>query len=226
MSTSTTVFLDESGDLGWAFCAPYRKGGSSRFLTIAAVILPEDVVYAIHRLLREMYQERGWVQAKEKKWSDMSDGAKLGFAQKAKKLVERHPEIQYLAITLDKQSVLDHLRLEPSLLYNHLLRLLLADHIRNKHHVLLVPDQRSIKVASGNSQHDHLQHYLWYVLRETTRLQTKPTDSHKELGIQFADMLAGVVQSHFEDGKSKPWHELSPLIAHLQFVFYEAPRSL
>lgn len=32
-----TVYLDESGDLGWKFDAPYRSGGSSRYLTIAAI---------------------------------------------------------------------------------------------------------------------------------------------------------------------------------------------
>ena len=33
-----SVYLDESGDLGWKFDAPYRCGGSSRYLTISAII--------------------------------------------------------------------------------------------------------------------------------------------------------------------------------------------
>lgn len=31
------IYLDESGDLGFNFSAPFRTGGSSRFLTIGAL---------------------------------------------------------------------------------------------------------------------------------------------------------------------------------------------
>lgn len=35
------VYFDESGDLGWSFDKPYGAGGSSRYLTIAFLIIPK-----------------------------------------------------------------------------------------------------------------------------------------------------------------------------------------
>lgn len=35
------IFLDESGDLGWTFNKPNRAGGSSRFITIAGIVIDE-----------------------------------------------------------------------------------------------------------------------------------------------------------------------------------------
>ncbi|WMN84132.1 DUF3800 domain-containing protein [Vibrio parahaemolyticus] len=40
--TSTNIYLDESGDLGWTFDSPYRRGGSSRYLTIASLIVSPE----------------------------------------------------------------------------------------------------------------------------------------------------------------------------------------
>jgi hypothetical protein len=48
--------------------------------------------------------------------------------------------------------------------------------------------------------HDYLQTNLWFTEEVPTVLTTKPQDSKKTLALQFADMLSGVVQSHFEDG--------------------------
>jgi len=42
------VYVDESGDLGWEFAQPFRQGGSSRYLTIASLLVPKTfiVIYA------------------------------------------------------------------------------------------------------------------------------------------------------------------------------------
>jgi len=46
------IYLDESGDTGWIFDKPYTKGGSSRYLIIAACLLPPDKDHKPERLLR------------------------------------------------------------------------------------------------------------------------------------------------------------------------------
>ena len=71
-----------------------------------------------------------------------------------------------------------------------------------------LPDPRSIKVQSGNSLHDYLQTELWLTLGVPTRLETTPCDSRYSLNLQFADMIAGVVQSHFEFGETTHWQHL------------------
>jgi len=65
--------------------------------------------------------------------------------------------------------------------------------------VLFVPDPRSIKVESGNSLHDYLQTELWFTENVRTILTTTPLDSKGCRGVQFADMLAGLIQQRFED---------------------------
>lgn len=208
----STIYLDESGDLGWAFGAPYRAGGSSRFLTIAAVVTPNTHTHLPARVIRDLYTERKWSTAKEKKWTDLSDSARDDFATKALKLKEKHGELKYFAMTVNKQKVMPHLRADSNLLYNYMLKLMLADEMATHPEVTLVPDPRSIKVASGNSQHEYLQISLWYDKGAKTKLHSRPTDSKKDLGIQFADMLSGVVQAHHEDQRSAPWKILGSAV--------------
>lgn len=207
-----TIYLDESGDLGWSFDAPYRAGGSSRYLTLAAVITPDTHTHHPARIVRDLYTDRKWTTSKEKKWTDMSDSAREDFARKALKLKEKQPEVKYFAMTVNKQKVMPHLREDPNLLYNYMLKLMLADEMATYPEVILVPDPRSIKVASGNSQHEYLQISLWYDKGVQTKLHSRPTDSKKDLGIQFADMLSGVVQAHHEDRRSSPWKILASAV--------------
>jgi hypothetical protein len=203
--TYATIFVDESGDLGWKFDAPYRAGGSSRHLTIAAAVVPTDLSHMPGRVVRDLYKDRRWTTKSERKWNEMSDSARMDFAQRAAALVEQHEQIKLFAMTVLKQRVMPHLRQDPNLLYNYMMKLMLCDEMAKHEQVTLVPDPRSIKVASGNSQHEYLQISLWYEKGAKTRLQSKPIDSSKELGIQFVDMLSGVVQSHHEDSRSDPW---------------------
>lgn len=49
---STSIYLDESGDLGWSLDKPYKNGGSSRYLTLAAVIVPTAKSHVITRVVR------------------------------------------------------------------------------------------------------------------------------------------------------------------------------
>lgn len=213
------IYLDESGDLGWTLDRPYRQGGSSRYLTISALVLPTDKKHFPEREIRDLYTERGWNTAKEKKWSDMSDGARVSFVEKALKLKGRHPDIGYHAIVVNKQNVQAHIRTDPNLLYNYMIKLLLAGEMKKHQEVRLIPDPRSIKVQSGNSLHDYLQAHLWFVESAPTILTTRPQDSKKTLCLQFADMLSGVVQAHYEDSRSDPMNGLSAHI-HLKRLFF------
>lgn len=204
-----TVFVDESGDLGWNFGSPYLHGGSSRYLTIAAVMAPSSLAHHPARVVRDLYKDRKWSTAKEKKWTDMSDGARMDFAERAVKMAEQHPDVKMYAMTVNKLNVQSHLQADPNLLYNFMMKLLLIEEMAQCSVVKLKPDPRTIKVGSGNSQHEYLQTILFYDKGVTTKLISQPIDSKRELGIQFADMLAGVVQAHQEMHRSNPWKLLS-----------------
>jgi hypothetical protein len=100
-----------------------------------------------------------------------------------------------------------------------MIRLALLDKMAKHDVVTLVPDPRSIKVQSGNSLHDYLQMQLWFEKRATTTLLTSPSDSAKSLGIQFADMLAGVVQARFENNSSSDYQILANRLVVNQLYF-------
>lgn len=58
---ATLIYVDESGDLGWSFDLAYGRGGSSRYLTIAAMILPEMLDHLPERKVRHLYRQDYWV---------------------------------------------------------------------------------------------------------------------------------------------------------------------
>lgn len=213
------IYLDESGDLGWNFTAPYRAGGSSRYLTISALIVPDEKSHLPGREIRDLYTDRKWSTAKEKKWSDMSLAARDDFVKRALRLRTQHPDISFHSIVVDKQRVKPGMRKDANLLYNYMIKLSLIGEMRKHEQVTLIPDPRSIKIACGNSLHDYLQINLWFVENVETKLISKPQDSKKTLGLQFVDMLAGATQHHFEDGNSASWQSISKHVVLTKLFF-------
>lgn len=221
MSDSAIFYLDESGDLGWSFNAPYRQGGSSRYLTIAALRVHSGKQYLPKRAVRRLYADHGWNTSEEKKWSHMDADERLAFAERAKDLVLNHSEhIKLHVIAVNKQNVAQHIRADENKLYNYMIRLLLPDELAKYDKVHLNPDARAIKVASGNSLHDYLQTELWFTSNVKTELNTTPRDSASTANLQFTDMLAGVASSHYEDGRSEPWNILRPHIGVEKQLFF------
>ncbi|HEY0702132.1 MAG TPA: hypothetical protein VGD60_05135 [Candidatus Acidoferrales bacterium] len=75
------------------------------------------------------------------------------------------------------------------------------------------------KVGSGNSLPDYLQTELWFTRKMATLLSCQPIESHISLNLQFADMLAGLVQSRFEDDEMECFGVLSPHITMATLYF-------
>lgn len=64
-----------------------------------------------------------------------------------------------------------------------MIKLCLLPHIFKEPEVTLVPDPRSVKVASGNSMIDYLQTILWMHMGSKTQLRQFSVDSDKCLQI-------------------------------------------
>ena len=213
------IYLDESGDTGWQFERPYTRGGSSRYLVIAACKLSPQVDHKPERMLRNIYKHRSWKPSHEKKWAHMSPEARTHFAKSAANLVKTTPGVELLAIVADKRNVMEHIRQDSNKLYNYMVRLLLLDQMAKHDRVTFVPDPRSIKVESGNSLHDYLQTELWFTMGAKTQLETTTRDSRHCLNLQFADMVAGVVQSYYEFSEPRHWNYLGSHI-HLKKLYF------
>lgn len=213
-------YLDESGDLGWKFDAPYRRGGSSRHLTIATLCVSPSKKHLPKRVVRNLYKKFKWPPGVERKWAEMTSDERNIFMEKAVAAATAYPDdIKYLAITVKKEQVAAHIRQDENKLYNYMIGLSLVPEMAKHDAVQLFPDERSIKVGSGNSLHDYLQIKLWFDKEARTKLTTQPSGSSNNLSIQFSDMLAGAVQSHFENGKSEPWNKLRSLVEHKCLFF-------
>ncbi len=206
-----SVYLDESGDLGWKFDHPYRNGGSSRYLTIAAILIHPDKRKHLKRVMKRLYVKTKTPPEQEVKWASLTEEHRLWIANKLVDFQIKHGnDVKYLSITVKKEKVMEHIRKDPNKLYNYMIKLLLTEEFAKYSDVFFHVDQRAIKVKSGNSMHDYLQTVLWFDLGSETIIKTSQCDSKQYLCIQLADIFSGIVQNHFEDGKSEPYNRLVP----------------
>jgi hypothetical protein len=108
--THCVIYLDESGDLGFNFSAPYRNGGSSRHLTLGAVICPGDTKKHIKRFIVDFYSHRGIAAGQELKWSSLPPAGRIDFAERAMRLSMQVSEIRFSVITVLKPNVQQHIQ--------------------------------------------------------------------------------------------------------------------
>lgn len=213
------IYLDESGDLGFNFNAPYRAGGSSRHLTLSAVVCIDDCSKHLKRFIADFYRARGIPAGRELKWVDLREEDRLDFAKRAVRLTRTHEGVSFVSITVYKPNVMAHIRADANKLYNYMVGLALLPWMKHFDEVCFVPDARSIKVKSGNSLHDYLQTKLWFDESVTTTLQTNPSDSAKARPLHFTDYLCGAFQSYHEDGLESPRATLAPYTDHHRLFF-------
>jgi hypothetical protein len=202
------IYLDESGDLGWVFDKPYRAGGSSRYLTIGFLICESGDSKYPKRLVKDMYSKYGWNTSKEKKATDLSDGQKEYIAAQTIRMLAAHPGMHLGAITVRKENVSAHIRIDGNKLYNYMIKLGTLHVIQTHATSKLVRDNRTVKVESGNSCIDYLQTTVWFEHNSMVLLSDFPTHSHMDDGIIFIDWITNIVWKHFEDGQSSAYNIL------------------
>ncbi len=177
------VFMDESGDLGFTFDKPFRAGGSSRYLTITFLLIPNDLLHLPKRIVRKIYSKRKRSTSNELKGADLSESECIDFANKVVKLLKQNPQIKIFAITVYKRNVAKHIRKDPNKLYNYMVGLALLNRVKKQKEIMFTPDARSIKVQSGNSLVEYLQTEIWFKLNSNTEIINNPRESHKYLNL-------------------------------------------
>ena len=213
------VYLDESGDLGWSFDKPYRYGGSSRYLTLVVLIIPKSLSHLTKRIVKKVYGKRKRSTSLELKGKDLSKSERIWYANRVVKALKRYPSIKIGAITVKKENVQAHIQRDPNKLYNYMVHFILLDKIKKVSIVDFIPDPRTIKVASGNSLVDYLQIKLWFEYNSATVIRHTPAESHQSLNLQFADFLAHIIWSRYEDNDFSAFKILEPHITLKQLFF-------
>ncbi len=192
------VYIDESGDLGFAHDKPFPGGGSSRFLTISFLLIPKNILHYPQRIIRDIYIQRKRSPKNELKGCDLKPDAKLLFINKVVYLLKEFTDIKIFSITVNKANVEDHIRKDPNKLYNYMIGLILIDFIKDYALVTLIPDKRSIRVSSGNSLSDYLQIKLWFDVKSKTKINDRPRESYGELNLQFIDFITHIIWAKYE----------------------------
>ncbi|HUX56068.1 MAG TPA: hypothetical protein VMV77_03790 [Bacteroidales bacterium] len=214
------VYLDESGDLGFNFTAPFRRGGSSRFMTLGFTIAPEPIKSKLRRCVVKTYNKFNLNPSDEVKGSLLTQNQKLFFISQAGTLLAAHPEIKLGCITVYKQRVQPHIINDSNKLYNYMLNLGLLPLIVGETTVNLIRDERSVKVKSGNSLADYLQTQIYFPFASACKLRDYPTDSSKCKNLIFVDWICSCIFNHYEDGEYNIFNRLSPFLSidkHLYF---------
>jgi hypothetical protein len=209
------IYLDESGDLGWNFTAPFRCGGSSRYLTIAALCVPAEKKHLPKRVIKRLYTTFGWPSHIEKKWSMMNRNERAAFASTCHTFCSAHADIHLHAITVKKENVQPHIRTDANKLYNYMIRLSLLSRMRRHPEVLMIPDPRSIKVESGNSLPDYIQTLLWFHVHCIAPHNISANWIPKLLSLSVGCMRTTVV----EDGNYNYLSVIAPCLAHSRLYF-------
>ncbi len=213
------IYLDESGDLGWTLNAPFRNGGSSKYLTIAFIIIPEDSNHLIKRFVKNIYKHYGFDPTKEIKANKLNPEQKLYIANSIVIFMNRHPDFIIGAITVNKTNVGTHIRLDGNKLYNYMMRLSILDKIHTRPVVKVIRDERSIKVKSGNCCIDYLQTYVWFEMESPCILMDFPSESHRNICLIFIDWVTNIIWGRYEDNKIEPFNVLLPVIRNQKLFF-------
>ena len=100
-----------------------------------------------------------------------------------------------------------------------MLGLLLHERIKKYPTVTLIPDERSIKVKSGNSLIDYLQINQWFVVKSKTIIEYFPSVSSKVLNIQFTDFVCNIVWNKYEGKHESPFNMLKSKIISIELFF-------
>lgn len=211
------ILIDESGDLGWTLNKPYREDGSSQYLTVACLFLPKRSKNLPKNIISNMYKKMEWQN--EKKASSASLNQKTTFCNNVVSLLKSHPDIKIDVITVKKQNVATHIRTDGNKLYNYMLSLIIPEYTAGYSEVDFIPDERSIKVKSGNSLVDYLQVKLWFEHNQQTKLINKPGRSHEQYNLQFIDWIAHCIWVNFEWNEDTMYKILIPHIKHRPLFF-------
>ena len=207
------VYLDESGDLGWILDTPYRDGGSSRYFTIAYVIVPTEKSILIDRFIRDFYKSYSSKAKKEFKGMHFNDEFAAIAAKRIVKFLKKNGDIQIGAVTVKKENVPEVIENNNSyILYNFMVAQGLTPILKTLNYVNIIPDKRSVPSGSQNSCPDLLKTKIWLENNAQVRIIYSPEESHKNKRLMFIDWVANFVWRYCEDGRGMAYEILKDFI--------------
>jgi hypothetical protein len=205
-------YIDESGDLGWKFDMPNRAGGSSRYLTIAYLILPKEQIHIPTRLIKKVYNKYKLDSKIEKKGAGFTDKEASYIADLIINMLNTNDRMTISCITIKKENVHEHIREDQNVIYNYSLVLSFAKRVKDFKAIKIIPDKRSVKINKGDQIDNYLKTKLWMELGSKVLIEYEPRESHSEENLWLIDWIANFTWRHYEDNRSDAFIKLSKRI--------------
>lgn len=203
------IFLDESGDLGWTLDKPNGDGGSSRFITIAGIVIEEEQLKQVNRYISDLYQKYKLTPKIEKKGSGFTDQeASYIVSNLESRIINKAHSFNVISITARKENVVERLREDCNIFYNYMLGIMLPDTIRHHKNVRIILDKRTIKVDHGNSFEAYIKTKCWGDLEIESGITCEYDSSDKNEGIWMADWMANWIWRKYERGQDASYNIL------------------
>lgn len=208
--TELTIYLDESGDLGFS-------ANSSQYLTIACLAIPTANVRALKKAVRDVKQRlklprRAELHATKDRWA---------IRQQVLALVTR-PELamEVRALSVYKPKAQRHFRDDPNSLYNYTSGTLLIPWVKHLSAARLVVDRRQVKMLGLPFQLDaYLRFRLEQEEQASTELAITHEDSFVSLGVQVADAVSNALWRRRERGDDLGYEVLIPVLREERVLF-------
>lgn len=177
------VYLDESGDLGFA-------QGSTKYFTIAFVTMENPISF--RRCVKKVKVKYHIPRNVELKGNTTRKTIKEDLLHEFAKL-----DIEVHAITVRKTNVDLKLRKDTNIFYNYMVGLSLVERILEEPRdatVVINVDRRITSVTSGFNFNQYLRYRIWYDReRRDIDLNIHHLDSHQAYAIQGIDIICNSI---------------------------------
>lgn len=212
------VYMDESGDLGWNLDKEYRKGGSSRYFTIASICCPPDKKNLLTKIINDIYKANDKELTAELKGANLSQESKCKFCGLVRLLLHNNRDIVIQSITIKKTKENEYLGKHSGCVYNYMAAKMIQSLAKGNDIINIMRDTRNAKSGSTNSLKDYLQTEVLFAEKTQTLIQDYPLDSKNAKNIIFADWLNNIIWSHYENGEDVPFDILNPVIYNIEII--------
>ena len=204
-----TLYLDESGDLG------FGTEGSSRFLVIGYIATgdPEGLQRAVKKLKERLHVRRD----SELKANSSPPAVRYAVLQRLATL-----PIEVRCAVVRKELVWPNLRLTPNVLYNYLAKTVILPFVKVYGPVRLIYDRRSAKVAGPLlSFEDYLRTEAWGAGCTQDAIAIEGWASHLHFGLCAVDFVLHAVFRFYEAAEGRERNIILPRITN-EFRIWEA----
>jgi hypothetical protein len=204
------VYLDESGDLGFA-------QGSTNYFTIAFAIVENPILF--RRCVKKVKMKYSIPQNVELKGTSTRKIIKEDLLSRLLRL-----DMEIHAITVNKENVEPRLRTNTNILYNYIVGLSLVERVLEEainSRVIVEVDKRITSVTSGFNFNDYLKYKIWYEAeRQDIDLHIHHLDSHKAYAIQGIDVICNSIYRKYSSDDNKLFNIIQSKIKSDKRLFF------